>query len=386
VRSGAAWLAALALATAACMAPYVVALHQLTGEWTLTYKKSMATLVGAQAGATPGAPARRPRGERPAGPGPEATAEPPAAAGSSRARPDAPSSPGLVPVPAAPKPAAPEPPPWLDALGLSAPVAIAREEMAPEYLGQDGLRVALAPSRPTRALEALRMLLRHGKSALGYGVLALAALGLLACRGRPGPRGVYALAVIALYAAVLYALTASAGYVSRRHALPPLVPLFGYAGVGALAAGAWLARRARAPERAAWAAALLATAFAAGELAGALPRKRLDELAGRRAAEWLREHAPARGRLAASRQRLGYYAEMPYVPLAGIADDALGRYLSRAGARYVLVEEPERLEALRRAEGDAVRVLHHVEVAGEQAWVVERRPPGAASAPRGEER
>jgi hypothetical protein len=68
---------------------------------------------------------------------------------------------------------------------------------------------------------------------------------------------------------------------------------------------------------------------------------------------------------------------MPYVPLAGIADDALGRYLSRAGARYVLVEERERLEALRRAEGDAVRVLHHVEVAGEQAWVLERREPGA---------
>jgi len=354
VRAGARWLAALALATGACMAPYVVALHQLTGEWTLTHKKSMATLVGAQAAATPGAPARSPRrAPRAAGPpasGPQAAA-------------------------------APEAPPWLDALGLSAPVAVASEDMAPEYLEQDGLRVALAPSAPARAFEALRMLVRHSRSSLGYGVVALVALGLLACRGRPGPRGAYVLASVGLYVGVLYALTASAGYVSRRHALPPLLPLFGYAGVGALAAGAWLARAARAPQRSALAGALVLAGFAAGELAGALPPKRLDELAGRRAAEWLRDHAPARGRLAAARQRLGYYAEMPYVPLAGVADDALDRYLSRAGARYVLVEEPGQLEALRRAEGDAVRVLHHVEVAGEQAWVLERREAADAGGP-----
>jgi hypothetical protein len=367
LRAGAAWLVALGVATSACMAPYVLALHELTGEWTLTHKKSMATLVGAKTGATPGAPAR-PRRGRPREP----------------ARP-APAASGTVPAPAVPTPGpapeAQELPPWLDALGLSAPVSVRREDMAPAYLEQDGLRVALAPSAPRRAFEALRMLVRHAKGSLQYGVLVLACAGLLACRGRPDARGVYVLASVLLYAAVLYALTASSGYVSRRHALPPLLPLFGYAGLGAIAAGAWLARAARRPERSALAGALVLAGFAAAEVAAGIAPKRLDELAGRRAAEWLRDHAPERGRLAASRQRLGYYAEMPYVPLAGIADDALGRYLSRARARYVLVEEPGRLEALRRAEGDAMRVLHHVEVAGEQAWVVERPVSDAAGGP-----
>jgi hypothetical protein len=353
LRAGAAWIAALALATAVWVGPYVWALHRQTGEWTLTHKKPIAALVGAAAVATPGAPT----------PPPDAGA--PAARG------------GAAPVPREVSP----PPPWLDALGLAAPAPIAAEEMAPEYLAQDGLRVALAPSPGARAFEALRMLVRHGIGALRYGVLALAVVGLWACRGRPGPRGVYLLATIALYVAALFALTASSGYVSRRHALPPLLPLFGLAGVGALAVGARLATAVGQPRWSALAGGLVAIAFAAGELAGQVAPKRLDELAGRRAAEWLRDHAPARGRLAASRQRLGYYAEMPYVPLTGVADHALSRYLSRTGTRYVVVEEPGQLEALRRAEGDAVRVLHHVEVAGERAWVLERRPPAGAEGP-----
>lgn len=388
LRAGAAWLAALGIATAACMAPYVLALHALTGEWTLTHKKSVATLVGAERGVTPGAPVR-PRRERPREPSPPE----PAQAGRGEQAPPGPTAPtpagSEAPAPsgpAAPRPAGSEPvappPPWLDALGLETPVSVRREDLELAYLDQDGLRVALAPSAPRRAFEALRMLARHGKSSLRYGVLALACVGLIPCRGRPGARGVYVLAAVLLYAGVLFALTASSGYVSRRHALPPLLPLFGYAGMGALAAGAWLARAARAPERSALAAALVLAAFVAGEVAVGIAPKRLDALAGRRAAEWLRDHAPERGRLAASRQRLGYYAEMPYVPLAGIADDALGRYLSRVGARYVLVEGPERLEALRRAEGDAVRVLHRAEVAGEQAWVLERRSPDDAGSVR----
>lgn len=360
-RAGAAWLAALGVAAALCMAPYVVALHELTGAWTLTYKKSMTALVASQKTPTPGAP-RVPRARPPApvAPAPPAAPSPPAEA--------------------APAPPPPQPPPWLDALGLSAPVVASTDELASEHLAQDGLRVALAPSPGARALEALRMLARHGRSALGYGVFALAAIGLFAARGRPGPRAAFSAATIALYAGVLFALAVSAGYLSRRHALPPLLPSFGYAGVGALAFGALLARFARAPQRAALAGALVVAAFAAGEAARQIAPKRLDELAGRQAAEWLRDHAPAPGRLAASRQRLGYYAEMPFVPLAGIADDALDRYLSRAGARYVLLEEPGQLAALERAEGGAVRVLHEVEVAGERAWVLEREvaaPSGA---------
>lgn len=376
--AGAAWLAALALASALAMAPYVLALHRFTGAWVLTQKKSMAALATGEVGATPGAPTAPRAVAAPAAPRPTAAAVAPAVppvapAGS----PPAPPGPG----PASPEPAPPPPPPWLDALGLSAPVAVAPEEMAPEYLAQDGLRVALATTPRARALEALRMLARHAKSALRYGLLALLAAGLVAARGRPGARGGFALAFLALYLAVLYSLTASTGYVSRRHALPPLLPLFGYAGIGALALGAWLARALGAPQRGALAGVLVLVGFAAGELSASLSPKRLDQLAGRRAAEWLRDHAPAPGRLAASRQRLGYYAQLPFVPLAGIADDALPRYLSRADVRYVLVEEPGRLAALRRVEGDGVRVLFEAEAGGARAWVVERVPAAAAAGP-----
>lgn len=407
LRAGAAWCTALLLATAACAAPYVLALHAYTGVWALTHKKSLAVLVGAEEGATPGAPAPAPAPPpaaptkrapaspatpppaAPTAPSPESVeaADPrarsvPLAAPSSRAEPAPP--PPSAPAPATPAgelrpPARAPAPPWLDDLGLHTP-APAQDEMEPGYLAQDGLRVALAPSAPARAWEAARMLLRHARSALQYGVLALVVAGVLACRGRPAARGLYVLTVAGLYLSVLYALTVSVGYVSRRHALPPLVPLFGYAGIGALALGGWLAQAAGAPGRRALAGALVVAAFAGGELAGSLEPKRLDELAERRAAEWLRAHAPARGTLAASRQRFGYYAGMPFVPLTGIADEALGGYLSRVGVRYVLVEDAERLEALRLAEGGAIRVLHHVAVAGQQAWVVERE----AAAPAGD--
>ena len=386
-RAGVAWCAALLLATAACAAPYVFALRAYTGVWTLTHQKSLAVLVGAEEGATPGAPApASPAAPSHATPGAAAPVPAPAAPPGAPPRPEPPPSPGsgVAPTargspPSGPSAAAQVPPPWLDDLGLDTP-APAQDEMAPGYLAQDGLRVALAPSAPARAWEAARMLMRHARSALQYGVSVLAVVGVLACRGRLGARGLYALAVAAFYLGVLYALTVSVGYVSRRHALPPLVALFGYAGIGALVLGGWRARAAGAPSRRALAGARVVAVFAGGELVGSLEPKRLDELAERRAAEWLRANAPARGTLAASRQRFGYYAGMPFVPLAGIADDALGRYLSRVGVRYVLIGDADRLEALRLAEGGAIRVLHHVAVAGEQAWVVER----ATAAPTGD--
>jgi hypothetical protein len=71
---------------------------------------------------------------------------------------------------------------------------------------------------------------------------------------------------------------------------------------------------------------------------------------------------------------------MPYVPLAGIADDALGPYLSRAGARYVLLDDPEQVRALLRTEASQVRVLHHREAGDREAWVLERRIDGGAAA------
>jgi hypothetical protein len=172
---------------------------------------------------------------------------------------------------------------------------------------------------------------------------------------------------------VLYGLAAGAGYVSRRHALPPLLPAFGYASLGALAAGAAARRFSAGGAGAARAATAAITLLVAGsELSRHLEPKRADERAGREAAEWLRDHAREPGPVAGARQRLGYYAGMPYVPLAGIADGALAPYLERTGARYVVLDDPRQVDALLRAEGSEVRLLHRLEAAGSSAWVLER--------------
>jgi hypothetical protein len=222
------------------------------------------------------------------------------------------------------------------------------------------------------------MLVRHFRSALGYGALGLLIAGLVAARGAPGPRAMLLALLVGLYGLVLYALTVSSGYVSRRHALPPLVPLFGYAGLGALFLGAVLVRAGQRPRWVPAAGAGILLLVGVGELARSWEPKRDDERAERAAAEWLRDHAPEPALLAASRQRFGYYAGMPYVSLSGIADDALGRYLSETGARYVLLDDRDRLEALLRTEGSEVRLLHHLEVSGAEAWLLERAAfPGA---------
>jgi hypothetical protein len=373
-QTGARWLAALGGASLLCVAPYAAALHEVTGVWTLTHKKSVAGMVLGEVAPTPGAPVPE------APPGSTAAPVPSPSRSSSAADPQAP-QPG--PAAGAPAPAA-APPAWLHALYLSAPVTVDASWLAPEYLDQDGLRVALSASRTERAIEALRMLARHARSSLRYGVVVLLGFGLWAAWGRPTGRGVYIAAVAGLYLLVLYGLTLTSGYVSRRHTLPPLLPLFGYAGLGGLVIGAWLAQRLHAPARAGLAGALVIAAFAAGDLATQIEPKRVDELAMRRAAEWLHEHAPEPGPVAAPRQRFGYYARMPYVPLAGVAEDSLARYLSGTHARYVLLEDAGDMAALRRAEGSGVRVLHQVEVGGVQAFVVElprwaQGPPGEAS-------
>jgi hypothetical protein len=367
-RAGAGWLAALGAAALLCAAPYVLALHQWTGVWTLTHKKSVSGMVRGEVAPTPGAPVPEPLA---------ATLE-----GTHARSVTPPAFPLATDVPAGSARVSPPTPPWLYALQLSAPVTVDAGWLDPEYLDQDGLRVALASSRAERASEALRMLGRHVRSALRYSVTVLAALGLLALAGRPGLRGGYSAALAGLYLVVLYALTLSSGYVSRRHALPPLLPLFGYAGFGALALGTWLARGLRVPTRAGLVGVLVVAAVATGELASQSAPKRLEELAMRRAAEWLHANASVPGPVAAPRQRFGYYAGMPYIPLAGVAQESLARYLSGAHARYVLLEDADHVAALRRAEGSGVRLLHQVEVAGVPAFVLElTRVPEAAPVP-----
>lgn len=248
--------------------------------------------------------------------------------------------------------------------------------------GEEGLAVARARSDAERAWEALRMEARTAKSAFRYGPLLLLAVGLFAARGAPGLRGAYVLAVVGIYTAVLYGLTVQAGYVSRRHALPPMLPLFGYAGLGAWWIGARLARRR--PRGTAIVAGAIAAAVALGEAAGQVEPRRAEERAAVEAARWLRANG-ASGSLVTDRLRLGYYAGMPYVPFVRADDAALRSYLDRVldpasgqtAARYVLLDDPDDVAAARRAAGERLKPIHRVERGGREAWIFERVEPGA---------
>jgi hypothetical protein len=231
------------------------------------------------------------------------------------------------------------------------------------------------------------MLLRTGRSSLRYPVALLILVGLFAARGRPARRGWFVLTLVGVYSAMLFALTASQGYVSRRHALPPLVPLFGYMAIGAVAIGAWIARSARWPRAARPIAAGLVACLAVAEVWTQREPRREEERAARSAAEWLRANA-APGGLLADRVRLGYYAGMPYItlgridaailrPPAGETPDRelareLDRELEAAGVRYILLDEPSDIETLREVAGDRLRPLHRAVAGGREAWVFER--------------
>jgi len=249
--------------------------------------------------------------------------------------------------------------------------------------GDEGLAVARAPSGARRVWEALWMEARTLKSAFRYGPLVLAFAGIASCFAWPARRGLFALAIAAVYTAVLFGLALQSAYVSRRHALPPLLPLFGYAGLGAIWTGAWIARLAHRPRAATLAAGLVAAAFAAGELAGQIAPRRAEERAAVEAARWLRDHAPA-APLVTDRQRLGYYAGMPYVPFVRADDAVLRSFFDRvldpsagpAGARYVLLDDPDDVAAVRRAAGTKLRPMHRIQRGGREAWIFERAEPG----------
>ena len=309
-----------ALMAALCAAPYVIAVRTVTGQVALTQKKSVVELAG---------------GERE----PIAT-QPPAAAT-----------------------------PFASGERLDA--------------GEDGRAVVDATSRGERAWEAARMLTRTAKSAFRYGALALLAAGLVAARGRPTRRAVFVAVIALLYGAVLYALTLQSGYVSRRHALPALVPLFGYVGIGACALGAALSSRLpRAGNASALLAAGVAAIVAIGELATQREPRRSEERAARAAAEWLRANA-APGLLATDRSRLGYYAGMPYIALQRVDEASLASLFDRSSVLYLLSDDPDEVEALKRAGEHGIRPIHRVRVGEREAWVFERVEPAPQESPRG---
>ncbi len=313
------WAAALSDAAVLVAAPYLVALRVHHGSWMLTHKKSLVAMIGLDAPEVGGAR------QRPvAAPGELA----PGTAHAQTALAEAGALPG--------------------AAGLGAGI---------DELG--------------RALIGVR-----------YEMLALIFVGVFARRGRPGRVGAFAGAFLLLYATVILALLLDAGYVSRRHVLPPATLAFGYAAVGVSALGGGLLRALG--RVAPWARFARPSAGAATGLAlvlalcmpSNLSSRRADALPERRAAEWLRDHAEGPGAVAARKRRVAYYAGAPLVPVPRAPLPQLLEYLRRSHARYLIIEE-ETLAELTGASGDALeglRLLHREGEAAHRAAVFEVLP------------
>jgi hypothetical protein len=330
---------AVALAAGVLVAPYVVVLRVETGQWLLTQKKAVGHLVGVTGehqGLPP--PTRLPVSIDYVGPG---QAPPPAARHTAR-------RPGQAAPPAAT--ARPSPP-----VEAGPPI-----EPDPEGLG-----------------AAAVDLLRRAVSSLRWTAFYLL-VGVVACLGRPGLRGGLVLGVVGLYGLVLLGLEANVGYLSRRHVFPPLAATFGYAALGLLVFSR-VASRILAPLSSrvtpAWVAAILLAAIAGFAGTKALKPQRLEGLAERRAAEWLREHDPAPDLVAARRRRVAYYAGARYVPIPGEASGRLDA-LRRSGARYLVLDDAKLglYPGLDAAVPRMLQPLHQAHAAGRAASVYALTP------------
>ena len=320
------WGSALALGTALVAGPYVVALHHETGVWSLTQKKSLGALLSWSAV--------------------ESAAE--------TAHTQAPED-SLLPV--------------QKSLTLASRLTTWRA----------------LPVRD-RLVPAYSELWKAAVSGVRVEVIGFVLLGIFSLRGWPGRRGWFLAGFALLYAGVLYALAMNAGYVSRRHALPPLTPLFGYAAVGAVALAAWGLRgvaRLRARPEAVGQLTALATAalvVAAMWLPRDLRSRRDERLAERLAAEWLRSEDPGAHAVGAGRLRVAYYAGAEFVPIpplgSGQDEAPLLGYLQALGARYVIVDESLAAQhrGLRQAQAAGMRLMHREQARGYSAAVFEVPP------------
>ena len=331
-------------------APYVVALHDVTGSWSLTRKKTLWLEVRSAPPACIRSIADASRGEHLA----TARATPPGVLASTTGR-------------------------EATSLGASEHRGFAQT---------DGIRrVALEPRRaPPRAASppdgrpkdpavagAVELIVDFVRALHGV-VLALCLLGVGRARAPAGAK--FLLTLCGVIAVMLGALYAEAGYVSRRHWLPAVALLMPFAGRGGLrlldAVVAWAPPLARWPHarRALVAACVLVLLGDA-----AVPSEDAQKRARREAAQWLRDRAEAPV-VASHRARDAYYAGASrYVPLAGtLPGDRSSLASARAaGAVYALVDvgagDPLSLPA------EWARELFRAEHRGRAVVVVEIAPP-----------
>lgn len=203
-------------------------------------------------------------------------------------------------------------------------------------------------------------------------VLLVIAVGIFAVR-RAGwrERDAFFFFAFAAYAAVLVGLLLNYGYLSRRHFVPLMPFALGYAGAGVIAiASALAATLRRKPGVLAVAICLLLALIAAPKT---LHDHRQDVAAQRAAAEWIAQQADARGRVAATKRRIGYYAKRRWHPLVDAGGYRALEDLAREKVRYVVLDsrvladygDPPRSGAW------MLRELHLVEAGGRVATVYE---------------
>jgi len=210
-------------------------------------------------------------------------------------------------------------------------------------------------------------------SSLGPSALLLVSLGLAGFPVAPSrPRARFLGVFLVLYALLLFGLLWNYGYLSRRHMLPPLTLLLGYAAAGVFVLARWL-RRSLAhipsirPLSAGGSLVVVLLLVGATDLPKAWHRHREDALAHRRAAEWLRGQGEPAGSLASVKLRTAYYAGRDWVPLRPQPNGAIApRELRRA--RYLIVDR-ETAGSLTEASTLGLKELHRVEAAGKRVFV-----------------
>ncbi len=251
-------------------------------------------------------------------------------------------------------------------------------------LGAGGLVGVAALSAPSDALRFWAVMV----STMRPEVVILLAAGI-GSRLRRGPqgRGIFVSSFIALYAAVLFGLLVHYGYLSRRHALPPLTLLMGYAAIGLLVVEHFLRSLYQPPEGEAhrWGLGIpgiLLVAVAAIGLPKALDDHRVEEIAGRTLAEWVRDQPSLpTGALASNKVKLGYYAGRPWHGLFVGGELQSAEALHARGVRLVIAEREVLTEGkilrapLAPGSGSTLELaeLHRVEVADHHAVLFELR-------------
>ncbi|NNL66536.1 MAG: hypothetical protein HKP30_09860 [Myxococcales bacterium] len=243
---------------------------------------------------------------------------------------------------------------------------------------------------PQGLLAQAAELLETVKHAFRPDQLILVALGLFAAWGRPGPRAIYLGLMTLAYGFVLMALLASAGYVSMRHVLPPMLPLLAYAALGIGVFGRGLMaipsklRGRPVPARVGFSLALVLVLLASTIMA-TRPRRE-DRAAVRAAAELFASQPLDPERISSAKLRDAYYAGADWKSLPRETGDLRWmRSLRRRDIRYVIVDErhAERYPGLGADGSESARLLHRVEQGGRWAAVYEIQSPPAAATEEG---